>query len=74
MAELDLYKVRMMEEYNELKDKYNKLHRFLNKHKVGKLAFEVPQNKIELMTEQKEYMGKYLNVLEARMELEGIEY
>ena len=53
------YKERMRNEYIELKDKYDKLHRMLVKYDAGKLDF-TPTCPIELLREQAATMGKYL--------------
>ena len=66
------YKDRMRNEYIELKDKYDKLHRMLVKYDAGKLDF-TPTCPIELLREQASMMGKYLYILETRALIEGIE-
>lgn len=68
---MEAYKERMVTEYQELKDKYTKLHKMCVKHDAGKLDFEL-NCPIELLKEQKATMGKYLNILEIRAEIEGI--
>ena len=64
------YKERMRNEYIELKDKYDKLHRMLVKYDAGKLDF-TPSCPIELLREQAATMGKYLYILETRALREG---
>ena len=66
------YKDRMRNEYIELKDKYDKLHRMLVKYDAGKLDF-TPTCPIELLREQASMMGKYLYILETRALIEEIE-
>ena len=66
------YKVRMVSEYKELKEKYNKLHSMLVKHDAKKLGFKF-NCPVELLREQCGYMGKYLYILEVRAEIEGID-
>lgn len=66
------YKDRMRNEYLELKDKYDKLHRMLVKYDAGKLDF-TPNCSIELLREQAATMGKYLYILEMRALIEEIE-
>lgn len=66
------YKDRMRNEYIELKDKYDKLHRMLVKYDAGKLDF-TPTCPIELLREQASTMEKYLYILETRALIEGIE-
>ena len=66
------YKERMRNEYIELKDKYDKLHRMLVKYDAGKLDF-TPTCPIELLREQAATMGKYLHILETRALIDGVE-
>ena len=66
------YKERMRNEYIELKDKYDKLHRMLVKYDAGKLDF-TPSCPIELLREQAATMGKYLYILETRALIEGVD-
>ena len=66
------YKDRMRNEYIELKDKYDKLHRMLVKYDAGKLDF-TPTCPMELLREQASTMEKYLYILETRALIEGIE-
>ena len=66
------YKDRMRNEYIELKDKYDKMHRMLVKYDAGKLDF-TPTCSIELLREQASTMGKYLYILEMRALIEEVE-
>lgn len=66
------YKERMRNEYIELKDKYDKLHRMLVKYDAGKLDFTL-SCPIELLREQAATMGKYLYILETRALIEEVE-
>ena len=66
------YKERMRNEYIELKDKYDKLHRMLVKYDAGKLDFTL-NCPIELLREQAATMGKYQYILETRALIEGVE-
>ena len=66
------YKERMRNEYIELKDKYDKLHRMLVKYDAGKLDF-TPTCPIELLREQAATMCKYLYILETRALIEEVE-
>lgn len=66
------YKERMRNEYIELKDKYDKLHRMLVKYDAGKLDFSL-NCPIELLREQAATMGKYLYILETRALIEEVE-
>lgn len=66
------YKERMRNEYIELKDKYDKLHRMLVKYDAGKLDFTL-NCPIELLRDQAATMGKYLYILETRALIEEVE-
>lgn len=68
---MEAYKERMVAEYQELKDKYTKLHKLCVKHDAGKLDFEL-NCPIELLKRQKAVMGEYLNILEIRAKFEEI--
>lgn len=72
MMQSDDYKERFKAEYYQTKIRYEKLHKMLVKHKAGKLDF-TPTCPISMLEEQKMYMGRYLNVLEIRAEVEEIE-
>lgn len=65
------YKVRFKAEYLQTKIRYDKLHRMTIKYEAGKLNF-TPSCSLELLNEQKKYMGMYLHCLEVRAEIEGI--
>ena len=65
------WQTRFRNEYSELKERYNKLHKMLVKHDAGTLEFK-PTCPIELLRKQKATMGEYLNILEVRAEIENI--
>ena len=65
------WKERVVKEYKELKDRYTKLHRMCVKYEAGTLDFE-PNCPLDLLKEQKAVMGRYLNILEIRAEIEDI--
>lgn len=65
------YKVRMKNEYWQLKDRYNKLHTMVTKYEAGTLDFE-PTCSLELLKQQKAAMGQYLHCLEIRAEIEKV--
>lgn len=65
------YKQRMLQEYRQLKYRYNKLHAMVVKYEAGTLDF-TPTCSLELLKEQKAAMGKYLYVLEVRAQIEGV--
>ena len=66
------WKERFVHEYKELKERYNKLHKMLIKYEAGTLDF-TPNCSLELLKEQKMYMGEYLRILEIRSEIEDID-
>ena len=67
------YKQRFINEYVELKDRYNKLHKMLIKYDAGRLEF-TPTCPINILREQESTMLKYLNILETRAIIEGVEF
>ena len=67
------YKLRMFNEYKELKGKYDRLHRMLVKYDAGKLDF-TPTCPIDLLRKQASIMGQYLYVLETRAVIEGVSF
>lgn len=71
MMNSDDYKERFQAEYYQTKIRYEKLHRMCVKYEAGTLDF-TPNCSLELLKEQKSYMGKYLNCLEVRAEIEKI--
>ena len=66
------YKLRMINEYKELKEKYNKLHKMLVKYDAGKLDF-TPTCPIDLLRKQAGFMGQYLYALEVRAVVEDVD-
>lgn len=66
------YKERFIAEYWQTKIRYDKLHQMIIKYDAGKLDF-TPTCPIEILKEQKQYMGMYLNKLEVRAVIEDIE-
>ena len=68
---MEEYKRRMMIEYHQLKERYDKLHKMLVKYDAKKLEF-TPTCPIDLLREQASVMGKYLYILETRAEIEDI--
>jgi len=65
------YKIRMQEEYKQLKERYKKLHKMLVKYDAGTLDFELSYP-VGLLRDQKSTMGHYLNILEIRAEIENV--
>lgn len=66
------YKLRMINEYRELKEKYDKLHKMLVKYDAGKLDF-TPTCPIDLLRKQASFMGQYLYILEVRAVIENVD-
>lgn len=71
MASTD-YKERFKAEYLQLKIRIEGLSNMLKKYKEGTLTFE-PTCSYELLHTQLVYMECYLNTLEERAKIEGIE-
>lgn len=68
---MEAYKLRMIDEYRELKKKYDKLHTMLVRYDAGKLDFQL-SCPIDLLREQASVMGRYLYILETRAVIEDI--
>lgn len=66
------YKERFKAEYLQTKIRYEKLHKMTVKYEAGTLNFE-PSCSLEILKEQKSYMGNYLRMLEIRAEIEKID-
>lgn len=66
------YKDRFKAEYLQTKIRYDKLHTTTVKYEAGTLDF-TPSCSLELLKEQKSYMGNYLRTLEVRAEIEKID-
>lgn len=66
------YKERFKAEYLQTKIRYEKLHAMTIKYEAGTLDFE-PSCSLEILKEQKAYMGNYLRMLEIRAEIEKID-
>lgn len=70
------YKERFIEEYHQVKIRYEKLKNFCNKIELETmLGKEVTKHDcpLELLREQQKYMGLYLSVLEKRALIENVE-
>lgn len=65
------YKERLVDEYQQTKSRYEKLHRMIVKYEAGTLDF-IPDCPIDLLKAQKKAMGMYLYILEVRAEIENI--
>lgn len=71
MQSLD-YKERFKAEYLQAKIRYEKLDAMTVKHEAGTLNF-TPSCSLELLKEQKKYMGNYIRCLKIRAEIEKID-
>lgn len=69
---MEAYKIRLVKEYNEIKDRYDKLDDMTVKYEAGTLNF-TPACSLELLKEQKKYMGLYIRCLKIRAEIENID-
>lgn len=66
------YKERFKAEYLQAKIRYDKLDAMTVKYEAGTLNF-TPNCSLELLKEQKKYMGNYIRTLRIRAEIEGID-
>ena len=66
------YKLRMVKEYKELKDNYDKLYAMLVKYDAGKLDLP-PTCSIYLLRKQSSVMDQYLYILETRAAIEDVD-
>lgn len=66
------YKERFKAEYLQAKIRYNKLDAMTVKYEAGTLNF-TPNCPLELLKEQKKYMGNYIRTLRIRAEIEKID-
>lgn len=65
------YKRRLKIEYRQLKRRYERLHKMINKYEAGTLEFELNCPSY-LLKKQLEAMEDYLDCLEARAEIENV--
>lgn len=70
-AKLPDWQLRFLQEYEQLKIRHFKLHKMLVKLRAGTLEF-TPTCPASLLREQEQVMAAYLDILEARAEIEGI--
>ena len=66
------YKERFKAEYLQAKIRYDKLDAMTVKYEAGTLNF-TPSCPLELLKEQKKYMGNYIRALKIRAEIEKID-
>lgn len=65
------YKERFKAEYQQVKNRYDKLDAMTVKYEAGTLPF-TPNCPLDLLKEQKRHMGNYIRCLKIRAEIEGI--
>ena len=65
------YKERFKAEYLQARIRYDKLDAMTVKYEAGTLNF-TPSCPLELLKEQKKYMGNYIRTLKIRTEIEKI--
>ena len=65
------YRDRFVAEYLQTRIRYMSLHKMCIRYEAETLPF-TPKCSLELLKEQKSYMGNYLRCLEVRAEIEGI--
>jgi hypothetical protein len=65
------YEQRMVDEYWQTKERYDKLHRMIVKYEAGTLDFK-PKCTVGLLRDQLDTMQHYLEVLEIRAEIEDV--
>lgn len=65
------YKERFKAEYLQTRIRYDKLDAMTVKYEAGTLNF-TPSCPLELLKEQKKYMGNYIRTLKIRAEIEKI--
>lgn len=72
MMQSEDYKERFKAEYFQTKIRYDKLHKMIIKYEAKTLDF-TPTCDIDLFKDQARAMVMYLNTLEIRAEVEGID-
>ena len=65
------YKDRFKAEYYQAKIRYDKLDAMTVKYEAGTLNF-TPKCSLDLLKQQKMFMGNYIRTLKIRAEIEGI--
>ena len=69
---MEEYKIRFINEYKELKGRYEKLHKMIVKAESGTLNFKL-NCPLALLQSQASIMGEYLHILEIRAEIEKVD-
>ena len=65
------WKMRLIDEYTYVKERYNALHSAIIKREAGVLDIE-PKESLDIWKRQASAMGSYLYILEIRMVINGI--
>lgn len=68
---MEAYKERMIEEYRQVKEWYDRLNNMIIRAQVGTLDFTLTCP-LDLLINQRRAMGNYLECLVIRAEIEGI--
>lgn len=68
----DDYKQRFIAEYMQAKIRYDKLDKMTVKYEAGTLDF-TPNCPLEILKEQKKFLGNYIRILKIRAEIEKVE-
>lgn len=71
MEEIKDWKMRLIDEYTYVKERYNALHSAIIKREAGVLDIE-PKESLDIWKRQASAMGSYLYMLEIRMVINGI--
>ena len=69
---MEAYQVRMLKEYTELKERYEKLVSLLDRWERKELDF-TPACPYSLLRDQARVMAEYLGILEERARIEQVE-
>lgn len=71
MEEIKDWKMRLIDEYTYVKERYNALHSAIIKREAGVLDID-PKESLDIWKRQASAMGSYLYMLEIRMVINGI--
>lgn len=72
MEEIKDWKMRLIDEYTYVKERYNALHSAIIKREAGVLDID-PKESLDIWKRQASAMGSYLYMLEIRMVINGID-
>jgi len=73
MEDYKIYKIRVVFEYHELKERIKKLHSFIISIQNGEPKYETP-TPIDILIKQENAMREYQKALEKRAEYENINF